>query len=322
MSERQVLSIKCEQDALNILEKYYENPPENAILNLIIFEDFEYYICGNKYNGVLNTDMMTVLIALQKSLYRIYAYFEYGTPDIRKLTKRDKERVEIVCTVEKGSAAIKALILQATNNIIQRMESKHLCILGCVLVISYFGTKPIIHYINSNKESKIAEINSQNQANLVQIIDTLAQKFPEVNYIKNESEDLRDKVIKNSTQFQDGIKYNRHYIPQEAIVEKAKQTREKATPVRLDGKYKITGIDYEEEYTRFSLEAIEVNDIENGSKFYAYLYNDMLKNDTGINNITFKPFYENKIFNISVNGNMLKDIITGATIYKINYEVK
>ena len=66
---------------------------------------------------------MSVLIALQKSLYRLYAYFEYGTPDIRKLTKKDKDRVEIVCTVEKGSADIKALILQATNNIIQRMYS-------------------------------------------------------------------------------------------------------------------------------------------------------------------------------------------------------
>ncbi len=123
MSERQILQIKCEQDAIDILNKHYLNPPENAILNLINFEDFEYYICGNKYNGVLNTDMMSVLIALQKSLYRLYAYFEYGTPDIRKLTKKDKDRVEIVCTVEKGSADIKALILQATNNIIQRMYS-------------------------------------------------------------------------------------------------------------------------------------------------------------------------------------------------------
>lgn len=202
------------------------------------------------------------------------------------------------------------------------MDSKHLCILGCVFVIIFFGKEPIIHYINSNKEIKIAEIHGKTEEKLAEIIDKLAQKFPDVNYIKNEGDDLKDKVMKHSTQFQDGIKYNRHYIPQETIIEKAKQTRDKATPVRLDGKYKITGIDYEEEYTRFSLEAMQVDGIQNGYKFYAYLYNDMLKDDTGINDIRFKAFYENKIFNISVNGNMLKDIVTDATIYKIDYAKK
>lgn len=68
MSERQILQIKCEQDAIDILNKHYLNPPENAILNLINFEDFEYYICGNKYNGVLNTDMIYHILIAKKQL--------------------------------------------------------------------------------------------------------------------------------------------------------------------------------------------------------------------------------------------------------------
>ena len=190
------------------------------------------------------------------------------------------------------------------------MDSKHLCILGCTLVVAFFGTKPVIHYIDSKKEE-----------NLVKIINILADKIPEANYIKQESESLREKIIKNSTQFQDGIKYNRHYIANEDIIEKAKHTREKAVQVRLDGTYKIVGIDYEDDYTRFSLEVIDVKRLENGYKFYAYLYNDMLKEESNFENITFKPFYENKIFDISVNGGLLKNIVTDATIYKINHQI-
>jgi hypothetical protein len=52
-----------------------------------------------------------------------------------------------------------------------------------------------MHYINSNKEIKIAEIHGKTEEKLAEIIDKLAQKFPDVNYIKNEGDDFSDKPL-------------------------------------------------------------------------------------------------------------------------------
>ena len=69
------------------------------------------------------------------------------------------------------------------------MESEHLLILGCFLALCYFGSKTINHYIDKEKE---------------------------------DSDILKDKIMKNSINFNDGITYQDKYISQDIIREKAK----------------------------------------------------------------------------------------------------
>ena len=110
-----IITIKCEQDAWDVLEKYHENPPKNAILNIENFESFKYYINGSKYKATLNTDMMSSVILLQQTIYRLYAFFKYNSPDARKLSKKDKEKLEIIITVSEGSSKIEAEPMRGCN---------------------------------------------------------------------------------------------------------------------------------------------------------------------------------------------------------------
>ena len=67
-------TIKCEQDAWEILEKYHKNPPKKCNIKLENFECFKYYINGSKYNTTLNTDMMSSIILLQQTIYRRFMH--------------------------------------------------------------------------------------------------------------------------------------------------------------------------------------------------------------------------------------------------------
>ena len=205
-------------------------------------------------------------------------------------------------SVSKGSSKIEAQIVKVLQTIINRMEGKHLLILGCFVALCYFGSKTINHYIDKEQDKK-----------WIEIIDKIANKIPEARYIKEDSDNLKDKVIKNSTNFTDGITYQDKYISQDVIKEKAKSTRDRTIPVRLDGLYKINGLDYEDEYTRFDLEVVNVNGLQTGEKFYAYLYNDIFKKD----DIVFKAHKEEKHYQLQINGTKIKDIINEATIYDI-----
>ncbi len=174
--------------------------------------------------------------------------------------------------------------------------------MGCFLALCYFGSKTINHYIDKEHDKKYLDI-----------IDKIANKIPEARYIKEDSDILKDKIMKNSINFNDGITYQDKYISQDIIREKAKQTKEKALPVRLDGKYKIHGLDYEDEYTRFNLEVVDVSGLKTGETFSAYLYNDIFKKD----NIVFKAHKEEKYYQLQINGTKIKDLIQEATIYNI-----
>jgi hypothetical protein len=317
--ELQVIQVHNESEAIALLAKYQDikEPLKDVIFNVVNFEDFNLYICGEKYSGVMNSDMMQSAIALQNNINRLYAYLTYGIADARKLTQSEREKLELQFAVGKGSVDIKAEVAKIAQLMISRMKSEHILILGCVFLICYFGSSEVRHYIDTNAQSN-------KDKDLVRIMDKLADKIPEVKYIREESESVKDLMLKKSVQFDEGIKLNGHHITQDQIKEKIKTVKETATSTRLDGFYKVLGIDWQEGYTRVEIEAMQDQGawLKKGEKIYAYNHKDLFYDSK--NNITIKLKEEDaaRVFSFKINATIQNGKIVDASIIEIDRDAK
>lgn len=320
--ELQVIQVNNESEAITLLNKYQDidKPLKDIIFNVVNFEDFNLYICGEKYSGVMNADMMQSAIALQSSINKLYAYLTYGVADARKLTQAEREKLELQFAVGKGSVDIKAEVAKIAQLMINRMKSEHILILGCVFLICYFGESAVKHYIDVNAQSN-------KDKDLIGIMDKLADKIPEVKYVKEESDSLKDTILKKSAQFEEGIKLNGHHITQDQIKEKIKTVKEATASVRLDGFYKVLGIDWQAGYTRVEIEAMQDqgNLLRKGDKIYAYNasnHKDLFYESK--NNIELKLKEEDaaRVFSFKINATIQNGKIVDASIIEIDRDAK
>ena len=317
--ELQVIQIHNEAEALALLNKYKDsdNVPQDIILNVVNFEDFQLYVCGEKYSGTMNSDMMQAAIALQNSINKLYAYIAYGVADARKLTQAEREKLELQFAVGKGSSDITAEVVKAAQKMISRMDSKDLLKLGCAFLVLYFGTTAVKHYIDVNAQS-------DKDKQLIEVIDKLADKIPEIKYMKEDSETLKDNILRRSAQFEEGIKLNGHHITQEQVKEKIKTAKEATTSTRLDGFYKVLGIDWQAGYTRVEIEAMQDQGpwLKKGEKIYAYNHKDLFYESK--NNIELKLKEEDaaRVFNFKINATVQNNKIVDASIIGIDRDAK
>ena len=116
-----ITKIESENDAFALLREIVEGEKidETQSIELVNWPRFVIRIKGEQFNGTIPTRIMPSLLELQKEVNKAYCLAVYGEESTRKLTKKDREKLELVVKVDKGSSWFETLLGDKLLKIIQ-----------------------------------------------------------------------------------------------------------------------------------------------------------------------------------------------------------
>lgn len=179
MAEPSFFMVKSEDDAWQLLEMALRKDSrlQGAQLNFSNWPKLEIVLKGRDLEGTLPSRYLPALQEYQESVFKLYSLFRYREYSVRRLKDAEKQELELVFKVEKGSSEFLAPFAEALQKIgleaAARMNPQQLTIFLCLvalLVGSGVGWARWLKY----KEDKNAK-DSSNKA--VDAIAKLAQEY-------------------------------------------------------------------------------------------------------------------------------------------------
>jgi len=138
----EVIVIRSADDAWRLLEEIEAGREFSPGLELRFdgWPVFEMRVQGKDWDSTVPTRVMTPLLEIQKDLYRTLMQIRHGHASLRRLTDEDRELLELVVRVGKGSSDYKAPLYDSLTELakqaINKMESKDLArTLMCVALV-------------------------------------------------------------------------------------------------------------------------------------------------------------------------------------------
>lgn len=157
---------------------------------------FDFNLYYKRYNSSITAPVAQICLDYQHTIYKIFCIIKYGVDDIRKLSKKEKNKLEVVFSVKDGSSNI-FNILPDFKDLIESLPDNYKCILIALFLILTTGCLSLTAILKYKEKIKEAELN-------------LNEKELELEYKKNRNlhatiRDLIDKLW--------GIKTNYPFLP-------------------------------------------------------------------------------------------------------------
>lgn len=245
---------------------------------------------GTQFNSSITAPVMKAFLELQKSLYRSFATAKYGVPSPAKLSKDEKQMLELIIKVEEGSSKFKIdlqqLLENTCKNLVGKMESKHILIAVLSIAVLYFGDSAYKNYLDNRKEIRQQEIkNDEQKATLdhlkfvgqeetkrAKIMADLAVQNPRVQTIVALSEDAKAEFLKRGSTASI-MEYQGVKLSGDIADELGKNARKPSIDIRLDGLYRVLNVDSSDPI-EFK---VKVRNVRNGEEFTAAVQVNTLK---------------------------------------------
>lgn len=120
------IKITSEDEAFNLLKKLVDGF-EIKDRYEIVFESWPRFVIrikGEDFDGTIPTRIMPTLLELQKEVHKIYAKIIYDDESTKKLTRKDKEDLELLVTVDKGSSLFETILSEPIAKTLQGAITK------------------------------------------------------------------------------------------------------------------------------------------------------------------------------------------------------
>ena len=88
-----------------------------------------------KFNKSVNAGAAKTVLDYQKFIYKLAAYMKYKTTDIRKLTKKDKEILEIPFEVNEGSSDFLADLVKYFKEVLDMIPEEQRAMVFIILIV-------------------------------------------------------------------------------------------------------------------------------------------------------------------------------------------
>lgn len=283
-------------DALELLKRALNDELDHYDLQISDLNKFSMHLTGDKFHQTITPSVMKGFIDLQNAIYRSYAQIKYNEASILKLSKHEKDVLELEVKVVDGSAGfelnIQELFEKLLGLLVGKMTSKHIFILVLSTILLYGGYEVHNNYLENQKEIRLAEIAlekdvSSKQERLAtvallsdrsadetkEVLARAAQVAPQVKIIKEEAKNASHSLIK-SAQAAESIDFDDGNIrlSGEAAKELTKTPPNKWSDVRIDGIYHVVNVDSSHSAKR----KIRIRNIETQQEILAILENDTL----------------------------------------------
>ncbi|MBN3057967.1 hypothetical protein [Pectobacterium brasiliense] len=279
-----VAIIRGEDDVYALLSKLINGEDSPSDLK-VLFEGwpkFKIKLVGEQFQSTITPTVMKAFLELQAGIYRSYATACYGSPNATKLTREEREMLEMVVEVEPGSSKFNVdfgeILQNAVDGVVGKLESKHILIALLSFSVLYFGDSAYKNYLENRKDVRQAEIKSDEQRELLKhltftskqeteralIIATAAAQNSRVHTISELSKDTKAEVLKRASSA-DKIELQGIQLTGYEAEELSKNARQQAIEIRLDGNYRILNVDSSDP-SEFK---VKVRSLENGDEFVA-----------------------------------------------------
>ena len=198
------VTIKSENEAVALLKRLVEGY-ELTDAEDIEFESWPKFIVrikGSDFNGTIPTRIMPILLDLQKEVHKVYCLTTYGDENIRRLTKKDREQLELVVKVDEGSSIFETLlqapILKILQDAASRMSPEQLT--AIIIVFGLSVTSTIFWKLWINKRIKEKELDqtidlSRLEKEKMEIVQKAVQKFPAIDTVSESFGDVRNELL-------------------------------------------------------------------------------------------------------------------------------
>lgn len=288
--------VKSLDDVITLLEKAINNELDHYDLKIEGIENFTMHLEGDKFHQTITPSVMKGFIDLQNAIYRSYAQIKYNDNSILRLTKVEKDELELEIKVINGSSSFDIdwleLLKKIVENTVGKMNSRQTFIAVLVLIASFTGYFVTTNYLTNQKEVRLAEIALEKDSNekreRLTTIALLSEKdnidktelltkataaIPDTSIITQEAKDANYSLIK-SAQAADSIDFDNGNIKLsgEAAKELSKTSPNRWENVRIDGTYHIINVDSSHSAKR----KIRIRNIETQDEILAILENDTL----------------------------------------------
>jgi hypothetical protein len=317
----QALIVQNEDEAFDLLGKYLRDELPQNVSN-VEFQGWpvlQVRIVGPGYDSSITAEVAEAIVALQKALNRAYARLVRDEATLRHLTDAEKNKLAIRAEVKPGSSLINVNLDEVAKQIglamVDKMDPNQ--IIGTVLGLAVIGGSLAAYkaYLKSRIEEKNIdaqdksriEATQQETARMKILADALAQK-PELQNISRDFDDVRSEFLSSSA---DATTISMQGLPLSSATARkiASTNRAESQAAQLNGSYRIMRIDWSNE----GRAKIRVSG--EGREFVADL------NVIGLAleklDILQDAEWNQKTLYLSVNANMLRDVVTGAAIVDV-----
>ena len=223
--------------------------PENI---QIIFEGwptFEMKVNGKDWDSTVPTRVMGPLLEIQKDLNRAYTQICYGTDNLRKLKEGERDLLEIVVRVEKGSSDFQANLANQLTELskaaVGKMSGKEIvtAVLGIALV--YGGVEINKAWVAQRQAAVQSEQTvklSEQETERLKIFAQAVTAAPVLAEVKADREDSQNRVLK-SLHPTDSIALPGVQLKGAEAAEITHQDRARATDVDISGTFRVLAND-------------------------------------------------------------------------------
>lgn len=256
MQDNQEVIINSEDEAFAFLEKYVSgySLPENVSFGE--WPNLKFKLSGKKFNKSLTPSVMKGFVDMQHQINKSYALVKYGIPDPRKLSKEEKEALEIEVTVEQGSSLIEVnidgFLTKITHELVGKMSPQDVVVTVLGVALIWGGVTLFKKFLDNRKEVRLAETKKESDRehlNTIQFISAqetkrletlgkiIAEK-PQLDNMERLSYDAKTEMVKSfataTTAQIDNIE-----LDSETSKELVTNARRRSVELRMDGMYRI-----------------------------------------------------------------------------------
>ncbi|MDX8441088.1 hypothetical protein [Mesorhizobium australafricanum] len=277
-----VLHIRTEQDAWDALQGVLDRTLDykNCILDFDgadwLSAHFTY--SGRNFDQSITPTVMRGLIEYQNGFYRTAALLLKSDDRITRLSDLEKESLELVFRVGKGSSDLQAKAegqaKELGNKLIEKMNQKQVFVAVLLAIVLYFGSGPVLHYMDNQVEERRIEsserlearrieesekgrdLEAQEKARLLDIIQGLVAEggdkakivkraikaSPIASDVADHNRQATDEILRNSGDA-DSVTIQGIKVDRETINSITKSTRAKSVKLVFSGLFLVVGVD-------------------------------------------------------------------------------
>ncbi|WKT59318.1 hypothetical protein Q2E61_10365 [Microbulbifer thermotolerans] len=249
------ITITNEEQAWDIYEKAVSNRLDELGEFLDIKFDgwprFEMHISGRDFDASIPTRIMPPILDLQKEIHRTYCLVKYGEESTRRLTKEEREKLEIVVKVNKGSSDFQAKLWDIFNEAVQsgvaKMEPAQIVIIlvsAGLMLTATAAWKAWLQYKAQEKQIESQVRLSQVEKEKMELVAKASKTVPEVKIIQQGFDEVRNNSLHRlqpTDRF--SIPGTDDEIDGRYASDITHKPREQSQEVRLDGEFVIQSVD-------------------------------------------------------------------------------
>lgn len=247
------LVISSEDDLFNALdrllgEQEHEFPIEGWEVSFVGWPKLEITIRGEDFNGGIPTRIMPALLDMQRKVDEAYARLVDG--EVRRLSKDERRKTELIVRVESGSSIFSSELAPALNTIAQaigKMNGTEMLISVLSIAAISGGVLAFKYYLNNRKEEKELDIKVALSSEETRRLEVVERAIEQSNEIVREQSNAQAKAFDSLLNRLDPadtiVADGQTLIDGETGRRLARATRRETIESRLDGEFIILTVD-------------------------------------------------------------------------------